>query len=195
MNPTQWVFEAESLAIAEEDRVEEMRSILDIFKGTLIRLLGLNVMPVEDINGGLRAPEEGEIIPLSIWTASEGLLKEALERNKDLTEQAKIEEELGSANSSLDEMSIDELDALMDDMGDIVFDDEGGNDRLLKSLAWESDEAKTMRNQLIQVVDSVPEANKRPKVRIMQLDDDDDWGEPDLKNPTKVVVESIDEEI
>jgi len=188
MNATQWLWEAESMAIAEEDRVEELEAIFDIVKSTTIRLLGLNINPIEEEDGRLRPPEDTEIIPLSIWSGNEVILKEVLERNKQMVEQDKTEAgiESGSEGSASD-MSADELDALMNDFGDIEFDDDRTS---FENPQWNSEDARTARKQLIQVLD-VPGVNKKSRVTIQEIDDEED--EPPLNKSTNVVVESIEE--
>jgi len=174
--------------IAEEDRVEELKAIFDIVKSTTIRLLGLNINPVDDEDGRLRPPEDTEIIPLSIFCGTEAVLSGVLERNKQMVEQDKIEAEIESgAGGPVSEMSADELDALMSDTGDIDFDD-GGD--LFGSPDWNSEEARTIRKQLVEVLD-VPGINRKSKVVIQEIDDED---EPPLKKTTHIVVESVDED-
>jgi len=174
------------MRIAEEERGEELKAVFDIVKSATIKLLGLDINPVEDENGRLRHPEDNEILPLSILCGSETILHEVLERNKQLAEQDKIEDEIeGRVGSPVNEMSADELDALMNDMGDIDFDPD---EDLLKRMEWDSVEAKTMRKQLIQVLD-VPGINRKSKVTIQEIDDEDDMG---LMNPTDSVVELVE---
>ena len=176
------------MRIAEEDRVEEMKALMDITKATMIKLLGLDVVPVEDDNGRLRHPKDTEIIPLSLLCGSEAILSEVLERNKQLVEQEKIEEEIeGGTGNPVSEMTADELDELMNDMGDIEFDPD---DDLTKRLEWDSVEAKTMRKQLIQVLD-VPGINKKSKVIIQEIEEADP---PEFNNSTGNVVELVERE-
>jgi len=178
--------------IAEEDRVEELKAVFDIVKSATIRLLGLNINPVDDENGKLRPPKDTEIIPLSIFCGTETILHEVLERNKQLVEQEKIEVDIESgAGGPMGEMSADELDALMNDMGDtgdIEFDDA---DDLFSNPDWNSEEARAVRKQLIQTLDDVPGINRKSKVTIQEIDDGD---MPDLTNPTKSVIDLVEED-
>jgi len=191
MNPTQWVWEAESVIIAEEDRVEELKAIFKVVKATTIRLLGLNINPIEEEDGRLRTPGDNEIIPLSIWCGSETILKDVLERNKQMADQDKVEADIeAGVGNPTSKLSVDEFDALMDNMdaqGDIDFDDDTD---LFSNPEWTSEDARAMRSQLIETLD-VPGINKKAKVTIEEIDDDD---MPELMNPMKVVIESLEEE-
>lgn len=196
MNPTQWVWEAESAIIAEEDRVEELKAIFDIVKTTTIRMLGLNLNPIEEEDGKLRPPEDNEIIPLSIWCGTETILGEVLERNKQMVEQESIEASIGSGKATnTSEMTPDELDAFMnsteglgniEDMGDIDFDEDVD---LFKNREWTSVTARAARKQLIQVLDDVPGINKKSKVVIKEIDEDNAV----FNKPTDTVIKSVDE--
>lgn len=176
MNPTRWAFEVESAEIAEENRVEEMKAMFDVVKSSVIRLLGLNLMPVEDGEGRYRLPEDHEVLPLTVWMGSGGeVLKEALERNKQFLEQSKIESEIGeSLANPTAELSPEELDELFD--GDISFDDS-----TFAKPDWESDEAKAIRRQMIKIL---PDHSKPV---VIETDADDT---PKLKKSRVVVIES-----
>ena len=177
------------MRIAEEDHVEELKAVFEIVKATTIKLLGLDINPIEDDDGRFRPPEDNEIIPLSIFCGSEAILHEVLERNKQLVEQVKTEADIDAGIAApTSEMTADELDALMNDFGDIEFDDDRDT---FTNPQWNSEDARAVRKQLIQVLD-VPGVNKKSRVTIQEIDEDE--METPLTNPTKVVVHSVDED-
>jgi hypothetical protein len=176
MNATRWAFEIEALNLAEEQRIEEQKTMFDIVKTSLIQLLGLNLMPVEDGENGYRLPKDHEVIPLSVWVGSGGeLLKEALERNKQYLDQVRLESEVGeSLRKPEAELTPEEFDDLFD--GDISFDDE-----TLARPDWESDEAKAIRRQMIKLL---PESTKPVVIET------DSETQPKLRKSSVVVIES-----
>jgi len=177
------------MTIAEEDRVEELKAVFDLVKSTAIRLLGLNINPIEEEDGRLRPPEDNEIIPLSIYCGNETILSEVLERNKQMVEEDKVEGDIDSdTDSTTRDMSAEELDELMNDFGDIEFDDDRDT---FTNPQWNSEDARTARKQLIQVLD-VPGVNKKSRVTIQEIDDEE--AEPPLNKSTNVVVNSVDED-
>lgn len=178
------------MRIAEEDHVEELKAVFDIVKSTAIKLLGLDINPIEDEDGRLRPPEDNEIIPLSILCGSEAVLSGILERNNQLVEQDKIEADIDAGIAApTSEMTADDLDAIMNDFGDIEFDDDRD---MFANPEWNSENARVARKQLIQVLD-VPGVNKKSRVTIQEIDEGED--EPQLKTPTKTVVHSVDEDL
>ena len=154
----------------------------------MIRLLGLNLCPVEDENGRLRSPVESEIIPHSLWACGgEALFGEVMKKQQEWADQANIDEDIQSSLEDPNkDMTLEELEELMGDLGDIDFTSGPTN------LDWDSDEAKKLRQQLITTVDEplthVPQINKKSRVVIEELDD----GDVDFTAPKSIVIQSTD---
>jgi hypothetical protein len=172
MNPTRWTFEVVSAELAEERRAEETKVLFDVVKSSLIQLLGLNLMPVQD-GERLRFPEDNEIIPLTVWTAQEPILNKAMELNKELLEQGKVEQQI----EKTPELSPEDLDALFEQDGDIDFTD------AFAHPDWDSDEAKILRKQLIRTI----EATVPAKPLVIETDSEE---VPEFRKSSKVVIES-----
>ena len=118
MNYTQWLFELESLKIKEEKKYDEIKSMVELFKNSMVGMLGLNVMPIEDEDGLLREPNENEITPLSMLVASPEMMQVVYKRRQELEDQKMIQEDI------LEESQCDLEDAedLLNELdGDIEF--------------------------------------------------------------------------
>jgi hypothetical protein len=140
MNPVRWAFEIEAQDIAETHRVEEYKAIFDIVRDSLISVLGVNLMPVENEDGSYRQPKDYEFIPLAFWMGREEIIKEVVARQKAYFDQ---ENAVASLKDSKYELTPEELDDMLD--GDISFEDGSGT-------YWNSVETKALRDQLIEIV-------------------------------------------
>ena len=167
MNDTQWLFELEGLYAKEEDRYEELRAISKFIKQSVVEMLGLNLMPIEEeipfeerdpelegaIGGDsairrLRAPNENEIIPLSILMGREEIIAEIIKRQQELHTQEELDSKLEKGD--LVQMTPDELEEFMfedRDDGDIAFLDDP--ELFEKRARWNSEEMQRMNSLLV----------------------------------------------
>ncbi len=180
MNPTRWAYEIENANIAEEDRVEELKNVFEIIRTTFVHLLGLNLLPVEDKDTQLlRMPEENEIVPLAALIANEGILKEVGERYKRMEEEKASEASMsGSAQT---EATPEDFEAMV--AGDISFDD-----GVLNRLNWESEEAKTVRAQMITTVTDA--ASVKPPLVTIESDEEDEENTAPPGKRSRVTIET-----
>lgn len=159
MNPCRWAFEASSLAMHQEEKIEDARCIMEAVKKAVINLLGLNILPIEDPETGLlRRPEDNEIVPLAALIGSPEIMSEIYKKNGELSAQMEAEESVEEGKDP-NLMDADELDDFID--GDIDFVD--GLDDFVKFANWESVEAKKQREQLIEVVPDLSGNLVKPK--------------------------------
>jgi len=165
MNDTQWLFELESMYAREEQRYEEMKVLFKLVKQSLVELLGLNLMPVEDeipVEGQLntsalgdekvfrrlRQPKENEILPLSILLGNPEIVAEIVKRQQELHTQQDIEER--QSKGEVVQMTPDELDGFMKEglaEGDIEFLDD--IDQIKQSALVDSPEFKWMHEMFV----------------------------------------------
>lgn len=130
MNDTMWLFEMESVFADEERRAEEFKATVDFAKKLVINLLGLNLMPVEIEQPGqenlpkeervvhLASPGDNEYIPLSIFCGRSEIVSEVIKRQQELSLQQEVDRKISSGEFVV--MDPDELDAFMEDDGDIL---------------------------------------------------------------------------
>lgn len=148
MNPTQWLFELEGLALKDERHYEDVKTFFTVGRRSLIELLGLNIMPVEheeiDASGAkvvrLKRPEEHEITPLSIFCGNEGVLSKVSELHEAYNKQKELDTKVDQGK--IVEMTPEELDEFMregSEEGDIAFLDDDP-ETLEKKLKWRSQE-------------------------------------------------------
>jgi len=147
-------------------------------KKMVVNLLGLNLVPVTDQEtGNLRRPEDHEIIPLAMLTASPEMLKTIIEQNQALVEQDEALE--SDEDQKVTELTPDELDAMFSD--DLVF--LNNPEELEKKLVMESPETKRLVEQLVTIRDDGP-----PKAE--ELSENSDEIKDSVK--TSVKIESDD---
>ena len=156
MNDTRWVHEIESLNIAEEERIEEVSTIARMVRQSLINLFGLNILPLEDPETNkLVRMEEGEYVPLVVFTGKEELLKLVAERNQDLQNQEQVEQELELEESGeADPMTLEEMEDFMDD-GDVVFDENWE-----KAAMWKAPETQKFLENNVLPLEKLAEMQK-----------------------------------
>lgn len=135
MNETRWLFEVESLRSFKERSDQEKLDAIQYIKKSVINILGLNLMPIQDEKTGLlRRPEDDEIYPLVAAMGREDFIKALAERYEEMTIQEDVKEELDTEMTGLDKMDVDELDEFI---GDIEFVDDPEASR--KKSVWHSE--------------------------------------------------------
>jgi hypothetical protein len=159
MNDTQWIAEAVSYNIENKNKIDNVNSIFEVSRKLLIRLLGLNVMPIEEkLDDGvvrLKLPNDEEIVPLSLLTSSPEVIGEVMKK----IEEFNIQEELGSSGAmQVNELSPDEIDSLVDG-GDIEFSTGNKHD-------INSPEYRKMMSKILTIIDDSDE-NKSNVVESM----------------------------
>lgn len=128
MNETQWIFELEALNSKDERKFEETKLMADIVKKNVIALLGLDLMPVEEVVGEdpngekivrYRRPEEHEIMPLAAFMGREEVMSAVAKRHEEMQIDQSIELEGVEESSGLSEKAVvetpEDLDALFMD--------------------------------------------------------------------------------
>lgn len=158
MNPTQWLFELESLNTVADRRYEDIATLLNLGRKSAIELLGLNIMPVEedvpieegggpDGEGGvitrLRPANEHEIVPLVAYVGQAEMLSTIAEKYQEMHLQDELDQK--EEEGRIVRLDPDELDEFID--GDIAFPDDP--EELKKYLIWNSEETKATLNQLV----------------------------------------------
>jgi hypothetical protein len=165
MNETQWLFELESLRLSEEDRVKEMKEVLDVVQAALVNMLGLGLMPFKEEDGTLRQPTRDEFVPLSLLVGRDEWLKELGEKMQEFMEQEQVAGDLEAPPAGT-VTSLEELEALEArqkeiEMGsDIEFPDDP--DDLQKFVQWNSPENKFIRENLVLPLET-EEASQAPE--------------------------------
>jgi len=139
MNDTQWVFEMETIRQEESKRYEDIRMMADIVRDQMVRMLGLNLCPVEDPETGLlRMPEGHEMMPLAVMTGRDDVLQIIRERHEELMTQEDVRAQLGPGApedaGGIVELTPEELQSFMDDSGDVEFD--STPEELQKAMGW-----------------------------------------------------------
>jgi hypothetical protein len=178
MNDTQWTYELWAMNKADEERLQESKFLMDNVKESVVNMLGLNLMPVEDAQTKLlRRPREDEYIPLMLGLGREELVGAVLEARQQLhiqeQVQAQIEREGGTvgpspSSSAVVEMSPEELESFMRD-GDIEF--ENTPEEIAKALSWGTRETQLVLENLVlakEDVDSGDPLEQRPARTIGQ---------------------------
>lgn len=152
MNDSRWIFEWEGLLLTEEEKREEFIDLFELFKKSIINILGLDITPVLDEETGmLRRPNKDEFLPLSVLCGRKEIVNEMSTKISDMIEQ----EENPPSNTigSLEEL--EELERSQLDDGDIEFSDDP--EALRKFLAWNSQEAKYIRKHVIETIPDEPD--------------------------------------
>jgi hypothetical protein len=113
MNDTQWLWEFEAYAQSQEARYDEYRVVMDAWKSMLVGLLGLNLMPVEEEEGGrLRMPTQDEIMPLALIMGREEVVSTISKRLEDFKSQGEVDYQEGSGES----ISVEDIEEAFPDM-------------------------------------------------------------------------------
>jgi len=179
MNETQWMFELESLRLSEEDRVKEIKEVLDVFMASMANMLGLDLMPFREEDGTLRQPTREEYIPLSLLVARREWLKELGEAMQEFMAQEQIAEELDSPPAgtvtSLEEL--EELEAQQKEIemaGDIEFPED--QEDLRKFMKWNSPRNKFIQDNIVLPLEGeeapqTPEEPETPQVQEVAVDE------------------------
>lgn len=160
LNDTQVLAEIENLRLEKERREEEILLIGKFLKRSMVNMLGLNLMPLEDPDTGLlRRPEENEIIPLVALIGNPELLKVMNERQELLAEQEKVEEEMGKPGK-VQELSPEELDDYINE--DLLFVDEK---ELEKHLVMNSPHTQNLIKQVVRIREEVENNDNSGQVK------------------------------
>lgn len=150
MNETQILWELENVREMDREKYEEFINIGKIVRQSVINVLGLNLMPIEDEEGNLRRMREGEFMPLMMGVGQPELLKSIVEKMQELDviekEAENIELETDPGYEGDRPMTPEELDSFMSG-GDIEFVDDP--EEFEKYVAWNSVEAHKIRESLI----------------------------------------------
>ena len=147
MNDTQWVFETECLQFGEENKVEELKTIMTIVRQSIINMFGLNIMPIEDPETGqLRLMGENEYMPLIFALGSPEVISEIGKKLREYETQ----EEVAVDKLKVQEMSPEDLDSYID--GDIEF---ASPEDARKQLIWNSPASKFLRDNFIKDLDEM----------------------------------------
>jgi hypothetical protein len=152
MNSTQWNFELLGLVERDKRKYEDISSIMKVSRNSLIDMLGLNTIPVEeslvDEEGNtytrLRKPDENEITPLAFLCGNDAVLSKVAESHAELQKQEELEEKEESGKIVM--MTPEELDEFMQD-DDLIFPDDP--EELEKKLKWESFENKEILKHMV----------------------------------------------
>lgn len=139
MNDTQWVFELEAMNKEDSERYKDIQMMADIVREQVAGMLGLNLCPVQDeATGLLRMPSSHEIMPLALMTGRDDVLTMIKERHEELATQEEVRAQLSAEGKEYDngivELSPEELEAFMDDPGDVEFD--STPEDLKKAMGW-----------------------------------------------------------
>jgi hypothetical protein len=167
MNATQWLFELEGIALADERKYDDIHSLVKIGRRTLIDLLGLNIMPVSDdtidnlgnVITTLRRPEDTEVTPLAILCGNETMLSKVYEMHEELAKQDEIEKKIDEGK--IVEMTPEALDEFMQGDGDIDFLD-GDISLMEKKLKWRSQENRDILSAMVKPLESKDDHLKTP---------------------------------
>lgn len=152
MTETQWTFELVGLVERDKRRYDDISSIMKTSRSSLIDILGLNLMPVEEdfvdeegqVYKKLRKPSDDEVMPLSLMCGNETVLSEISKLHKELKSQEELDDKLKRGEAV--QMTPEELDSFMDD-GDIVFPDNPAD--LERHLKWNSEENKQILSGMV----------------------------------------------
>ena len=166
MNDTQWVFELEAMNLQDKERYDDLRLLADIVKKQVINMLGLNLLPVEDETTHLlRQPEENECLPLAVMVGRDDILMAIKQRQEEYQTQEKVREQLAasdvlqdtgeSVDTGVVEMTPEELDAFMEDEGDVEF--ENAPEDFLKTMQWGGRGTQMMLENLVLLKDDLKE--------------------------------------
>jgi hypothetical protein len=158
MNDTQWVFELESMNLQEKQRYDDIRTISDAVRRQMVSMLGLNLLPLEDEKTGkLRLPEEDECLPLALLIGNDNVLTAIKSRTEEylnqqaVLQQLSVTEEARKDGKAVDtgvvEMSPEELEAFMNDDGDVEF--ENAPEDLLKAMKWGGRDTQVLLENLV----------------------------------------------
>jgi len=186
MNETQWYFELESLRLREEERLKEIKEILDIFRAALMNMLGLDLMPFRNDDGTLRRGDFDNFTPLSVIVGRREWLKELGEKMEEFIAQEDVRAEMDSPPpgmiTSLEELEQFEADVRKaQEDGDVHFPDDPED--LQKFLKWNSAQSRYAREKLVQILDdekpesekvdgsAVDETEQKPRERRVTVDD------------------------
>jgi len=156
MNDLQWLFEFESYASEREEHYEEIKTILNSFKKMFVNLLGLNILPVEEEEGGrLRLPGDEEIMPLALIAGNEGFVTTVSERWKDYKEQQEADE----AYVDEEYVSIEEVE---ESLPDVVFPEDPEEFR--KFLIWNSPETRRINETMVKPLEKDSEESVKSNI-------------------------------
>lgn len=172
MNHTQWMYELQGLAQQDERNYKDTEILIKIARNTAIDLLGLNMMPVEEITTDkatgeeivrLRQPKESEIIPLSVLTGNEGMVSEILKKHQEIREQEDLDTKLleetssGSGGPTLEDL--EELEQAYEDDLEFIEND---------PLAWASAQDRYTIEQMVKPLEDSEGKKpvKKSKVRL-----------------------------
>lgn len=173
MNDLQWLFEFESYAQERTEKYEDIKTIMLSLKKMIINLLGLNIMPLEEEDGGrLRLPTDDEIMPFSLIAGNEGFVTTVGDRWKDYKAQqendkAEIEQSVAVYDT------IEEYEATLPDR-EVVFPDDPEEFR--KFMLWNSPETKRVMETWVKPLEKEPEnevksnVSRLPKRRSVKVD-------------------------
>jgi hypothetical protein len=153
MNSTQWTFEYLSHIEEQDRRYEEITALSEMISSAIINLLGLNIAPIEeeDPETGvkrLRPPEKHEFTPLAALLAPEEIRQGIIKKHDELALQQSVDAELEAEESI---PTAEDIDA---SLGDIDFLED--TETLLKKAAWDSPQAKEMRELFIENAEDQP---------------------------------------
>ena len=173
MNETQWLFELESLRLSEEDRVREIKEVLDVVQAAIANMLGLDLMPFRDEDGMLRQPARDEFIPLSLLVGRREWLKELGEKMQELMAQEQVVGDLDAPPAGMVN-TLEELEALearqkkIEMEGDIEFPDDPEDMR--KFLKWNSPRNKFVQENIVLPLEDeeAPQESEEPETPLGQ---------------------------
>lgn len=151
----------------DERKYEELRTITTVVKKSVINMLGLNLMPMEDEETGLlRLPEDHESLPLIYGLGSPETVSAILKKREEyfIQEQTRLQVDSGempvaAGHEPVQELTPEELDEFM--KGDIDF--ENDPDELKESLAWGSQETQQFLESLVLVKDDIDPTSMEPQ--------------------------------
>jgi len=166
MNDTQWVFELEAMNKEDLDRYKDIELMADIVKDQVVSMLGLNLCPVEDEETGLlRMPTPDEIMPLSVMTGRDDVLSMIKDRTEQLHTQQEVAGQLAASGQVGDdgrpvdtgvvEMTPDELEAFMEDDGDVECD--STPEELQRMMSWGGRDNQALLESLVLNKDDIEE--------------------------------------
>lgn len=151
MNDTQLIAELECLYMKEESRAKE----IELLKNSIINILGLNMVPVNDpVTGKLRMPEENEIMPLAALIGSPELLSEVAKKHQEMMEEQKVEEELELEGlGEVKEWTPEELEDFINEDSEFDFIDDP--EAFRKHMIWNSLETKQALSSMVVPLESL----------------------------------------
>jgi len=166
MNDTQWVFELESMNLEDEEKLKQMSELTEIIRESVANMLGLNLLPVEDVETGLlRKPVQDEYVPLALALGRADYVKMVMEKREEFAMQEQerfklMDEGLLSpgAPSKADdivERTPEELEEFMKDEGDIDF--ENTPEEMQKLMDWGSKETQAYLENIVLNKDDIDE--------------------------------------